>query len=94
MGIIELLRQYFKNGFELVAKKRKRCVCKMNVVIFQLIINIPVATPVMAALAAFTFPKYSGARNNALAPNIFIKCPVTVKKRMHQKISNTWAFLK
>lgn len=92
--MMELLRQYFKKGFVLVAKKRKRCVCKMKVVIFQLIIKTPVATPVIAALAAFTFPRYSGARNNALAPNNFIKCPVIVKKRMHQKISSTWAFLK
>jgi hypothetical protein len=66
----------------------------MKVVIFQLIIKTPAATPVIAAPAAFTFPRYSGARNNALAPNIFIKFPVSVKKRMNQKISNTWAFLK
>ena len=80
-----LLRQYFKKGFELVAKKRKRLLCKIKVVIFQLIIKIPVATPVIAAPAAFTFPRYSGARNKVLAPNIFKKCPVIVKKSINQK---------
>ena len=89
MGIMELLRQYFKNGFELVAKKRNRLLCKMNVVIFQFIINIPIAMPVMAAPPAFTFPRYSGARNNPLAPNIFMKFPVMVKNNMNQKIRST-----
>jgi hypothetical protein len=91
---MELLRQYFKKGFVLVARNLKRWLCNMNVVIFQLIIYIPVAMPVIAAPAAFTSPRYSGARNNELAPNIFMKFPVIVKKRMHQKISNTCAFLK
>jgi hypothetical protein len=68
-----LLRQYFKKGCELVAKKRNLPLCKIKVVIFQLIINIPVATPVIAAPAAFTVPKYSGARNKVLAPNDPIK---------------------
>ena len=67
---MELLTQYFKKGFELVARKRKRLLCKMKVVIFQLIIKTPVAIPVMAAPPALTLPRYSGARNNAW-PRIF-----------------------
>jgi hypothetical protein len=35
---------------------------------FQLMIKTPAATPVIAAPAIFTVPKYSGARNNVLAP--------------------------
>jgi hypothetical protein len=54
----------------------------------------PAAIPVIAAPAAFTFPRYSGARNKAFAPNIFIKFPVSVRKSMNQKINNTCAFLK
>jgi hypothetical protein len=87
--MMELLRQYFKKGFVVVAKNLNRILCKINVVMFQLIINIPVATPVMAAPAAFTLPRYSGARNNALAPKIFIKLPVTKRKRINQKMSST-----
>jgi hypothetical protein len=91
---MELLIQYFKKGFEFVARNRKRWLCKIKVVIFQLIINMPVAIPVIAAPPAFTLPKYSGARNKAFAPNNFIKLPVIVKKRISQKIRSTWDFLK
>jgi hypothetical protein len=66
----------------------------MNVVIFQLIIKIPVATPVMAAPAAFTLPRYSGARNNVLAPKNSMKFPEMVRKRISHKTSNTCDFLK
>jgi hypothetical protein len=94
IGMIALLTQYFKKGFELVAKKRNRPLCKINVVISQLIINIPVATPVIAPPAAFTFPKYSGARNKVFAPNEPIKCPETVRKSISHKIKSTCDFLK
>jgi hypothetical protein len=77
-----------------VARKRNRPLCKINVVIFQLMINIPVQIPVIAAPAAFTFPRYSGARNKVLAPKDFIKIPETVKKRISHKINNTCDFLK
>lgn len=93
-GIIALLIQYLKNGLEVVAKKRQRLLCNMNVVIFQLMMKTAVAIPVIAAPPAFTFPMYSGARNNPLAPKIFKKCPVSVRKRINQKINKTWNFLK
>jgi hypothetical protein len=66
----------------------------MNVVIFQLIMKIPVAMPVMAAPAAFTLPRYSGARNKVLAPKNSIKFPETVRKSISHKINNTCDFLK
>jgi len=92
--MIALLIQYFKKGFDPVAKNLKRMLCKVKVVIFQLMIKMPVAIPVIAAPAAFTFPRYSGARNNPLAPKISIKFPVRVKKRISQKNNNTCDFLK
>jgi len=61
---------------------------------FQLITNIPVVIPTIAAAAPFTFPKYSGARNSASAPKVFMKFPVIVAKSITQKISSTWNFLK
>jgi hypothetical protein len=67
-GITALLIQYFKNGLDVVAKNLQRLLCKINVVIFQLIIKIPMAIPVIAALSALTLPKYSGAKNKASAP--------------------------
>jgi hypothetical protein len=42
----------------------------------------------------FTLPKYSGAKNKALAPKVFIKPPFTALNRMYQKMSITWYFLK
>ena len=53
---MELFTQYFRNGFESVARKRKRLLCKIKVVIFQLIIKTAAAIPVIAAPPAFTFP--------------------------------------
>jgi hypothetical protein len=64
------------------------------VVIFQLIINTAIAIPTRAALAAFTFPKYSGARNKALAPKFSIKCPSIVLNRIAHNNNKTWNFLK
>jgi hypothetical protein len=46
----------------------------------------------MAELNEFTFPKYSGARNNESAPKAFINEPFTVAKRTNQNTSNTWYF--
>ena len=85
--------QYFKNGFVVVAKKRKCLLNKINVVIFQLIIKTPVAAPTTPALMLFTLPKYSGARNNAYAPKDSIKPALTVLNKMYQKNNNTWNFL-
>jgi hypothetical protein len=64
------------------------------VVIFQLMINTPVVMPVIAAPPAFTFPRYSGARNNAFAPKIFMKFPVITRNNMHQKMSKDCDFLR
>ena len=68
MGNSALLIQYFKKGLFVVAKNLKRLLCKIKVVMFQLIIKTPSATPTMAALSAFTLPKYSGEKNSASAP--------------------------
>ena len=86
---MQLFMQYFRNGFVVVAKKRKCLEKRMKVVIFQLMKKIPTAIPTMPAANAFTFPRYSGARNKESAPKDFMKCPLTVLKRIYQKISNT-----
>jgi hypothetical protein len=61
---------------------------------FQHIINTPMEMPIIAALMEFTLPKYSGARNNALAPKVFMKLPLVAAKSIYQKTSITWYFLK
>ena len=94
MGMIELLMQYFRKGFVVADKKRKCLLNKMNVEIFQLIINIPTAIPTIAELKELTLPRYSGARYNESAPNVFMNDPFTVAKRMIQNSNNTWYFLK
>jgi hypothetical protein len=94
IGIMELLMQYFRNGLVVAAKKRKCRVNKMNVEIFQLMMNIPTAIPTIAELMELTLPKYSGARYNESAPNVFMKVPLTVLNRMNQNNSSTWYFLK
>jgi len=60
--------QYFKKGFVVAAKNLNLLVCRMNVVIFQLIKKTPMAIPTNAALITFTVPIYSGTKNNASAP--------------------------
>jgi hypothetical protein len=56
----------------------------MKVVMFQLIIKTPTAMPIMEALKPFTEPRYSGARYNASAPNIFMKLPFNMLNNMPQ----------
>jgi hypothetical protein len=90
----ELLMQYLRNGLVVVARNLKCRVNKMKVVIFQLIMNTAVAAPTMEALSAFTCPRYSGAKNSELAPNVCMKCPLTVLKRRNQNNNSTWNFLK
>jgi hypothetical protein len=77
-----------------VARKRRLLLCKIKVVIFQLIIKMPTANPTMAVLIAVTSPKYSGARNRESAPKVRIKFPVTVANKIYQKTRNTWYFRK
>ena len=60
--------QYFKNGLEVAAKNLNLLVCKIKVVMFQLIKKTPTPTPTKAALRAFTLPKYSGTKNKESAP--------------------------
>jgi hypothetical protein len=86
--------QYFKNGYRVAARKVKYRLKSINVVMFQHIIKTPIATPIKAALKKFTSPKYSGARNRALAPNVFIKEPSTTPKSSSQNNNKTWYFLK
>ena len=86
--------QYFRNGNCVAAKKLKCLLKRINVVMFQLIINTPTAIPISAVLSEFTLPKYSGARNNASAPKDFMKLPFTTLNIRAQKMRNTWYFLK
>ena len=60
--------QYFKKGCAVVAKNLMCFVCRINVVIFQLIINEPIVNPTKAILKAPTFPKYSGSNIKESAP--------------------------
>ena len=94
MGMMELLIQYFKNGFVVAAMNRKWRLNRMKVEIFQLMMNIPIDIPTIAELIELTFPRYSGARKSESAPKVFIKLPFTVLNKMNQKTSNTWYFLK
>src|SRR5882757_1551814 len=89
-GSKELLIQYFKNGFDVVAKNLLRLLCKIKVVTFQLIIKTPMATPTITALSTFTLPRYSGAKNSASAPKLFINPLLMVLVSKYQNISNTW----
>ena len=66
----------------------------MKLAMFQLIINIPTDIPTIAELNELTLPKYSGARNNESAPNVFMNVPFTVLNRINQNNNNTWYFLK
>jgi hypothetical protein len=92
--MIELLMQYFKNGFVVAARKRKCLLNRINVAIFQLMINIPILAPTIAELKELTFPRYSGARNKESAPKVFIKLPLMVLNITNQKSSRTWYFLR
>ena len=91
---MELLIQYLRNGLVVAARNRKCLLNKMNVEIFQLMMNIPTAIPKKAELSELTFPKYSGANNKESAPNVFMKVPFEVLKRINQKTNRTWYFLK
>jgi len=86
--------QYFKKGFPVVARNLNLRLCRMKVVIFQLMIKTPNAIPVMKAPRIFTDPKYSGEKNKASAPNPFMKPLFTVLNNRYQKKSRTWYFLK
>jgi hypothetical protein len=94
MGITALFMQYFRKGLAVVARNLQYPACRIKVVMFQLIINIAMEKPTIAALRAFTLPIYSGPRNNELAPKLFMKVPLTVLKRINQKMRNTWYFRK
>ena len=87
--MIALLIQYFKKGLVVAARKRKCRLNKINVAIFQLMMNMPIEAPTIAELMELTVPRYSGARNKESAPKVFIKVPFTVLKRMNQKINST-----
>src|SRR6476660_2188896 len=91
---MELLIQYLRKGLVVVARNLKCRLNKMNVVIFQLMMYTAVAAPTIAALSAFTCPRYSGARKSELAPKVCIKFPLTVLNRINQNNSSPWNFLK
>src|SRR5262245_53792031 len=86
--------QYFKKGLVVAARNLKYLLSKTNVLIFQLMINMPIAMPTRAALIEFTLSRYSGARNNESAPNVSMKLPFTTLNKINQKTSKTWYFLK
>ena len=93
-GNTALFKQYFKNGFDVVARNLHRLLCKINVVTFQLIIKTPNAPPTITAPNTFTLPKYSGAKNKASAPKVFKKPLLIVLTSKYQNTSNSWNFLK
>ena len=86
--------QYLRKGYWVAAKKVKCRLNRIKVATFQHMINTPMDMPIIAALIEFTFPKYSGAKNKAFAPNVFMKLPLTAAKSIYQKTSITWYFLK
>jgi len=88
-GMMQLLIQYFKNGLVVAARKRKWRLKRIKEAIFQLMINMPIEAPTIAELIEFTLPKYSGARNNESAPNVFMKVPLTTAKSTNQNNSKT-----
>src|ERR1700741_3913389 len=92
--MIALFVQYFKKGLVVAARNLKCLLYKINVLIFQLMINMPIEAPTSAALIEFTLPRYSGARKRESAPNVSIKLPLTVANRITQKSNSTWYFLK
>lgn len=91
---MKLFMQYFRNGL-VVADKNLKCRLKrIKLVMFQLIMNIPMDIPTIAAPNQFTLPRYSGARNKESAPKDLMKVPLIVLKSMNQKTNRTWYFLK
>ena len=82
--------QYFKNGCAVVARKRTFLLCRIKVVMFQLMIKVATVKPTILVLSAFTLPRYSGASINEFAPYGFRKFPVTVAKSIYQESSITW----
>ena len=94
IGITALLVQYFKKGLVVAARNLKCLLNKINELMFQLMINMPMDAPTKAALMEFTLSRYSGARKRESAPNVFMKLPFTTAKRINQKSNNTWYFRK
>src|SRR5262245_25536222 len=86
--------QYFRKGLVVAARNRKCLLNKIKVEIFQLMMNMAMEAPTIAELIEFTFPRYSGARYNESAPNVFMNDPLTVAKSTNQNKSRAWYFLK
>ena len=82
--MIALFIQNFRNGFDVVARKRKYLLNRIKQVIFQLIIKIPIAMPTNAAAKKSIFPKYSGARKRESTPYFVMNLFPTDKKRINQ----------
>src|SRR5690349_3055919 len=89
-----LFTQYFTKGYWVAARKVKCRLNKIKVVMFQHMMNTPTNRPSMAVLNALTSPRYSGARNKALAPKDFIKEPLTTANKTTQNTNRIWYFLK
>jgi hypothetical protein len=85
-----LLIQYFKKGCAVVARNRTTLLCRIKVVMFQLMINTPMATPTIAELKKLTLPMYSGARNKDTAPKLLMKLPAMVANNIYQNTKNIW----
>ena len=82
--------QYFRKGYCVAAKKLKCLLNRINVVMFQHMMKTAMAIPIIAKLMEVTLPKYSGARNKASAPKLFIKLLFATANMRNQKINNTW----
>jgi hypothetical protein len=88
------LIQYFKKGNCVAARNVKCLLNRIKVVMFQHMMNTPIAIPMIMALKEFTLPRYSGAKKRASAPNDFMKLPFTTLNIKNQKARKTWYFLK
>jgi hypothetical protein len=76
--------QYFKNGCAVVARNLTFLLCRMNVVMFQLMIKMPIAKPDNTCTERCYFAKILRRKKSELAPNVNIKAPETVAKRIYQ----------
>jgi hypothetical protein len=79
--------QYFKKGLEVVAKNLNSLLCKIKVVICQLMMKIPIAMPTINVLNGLTFPIYSGDRKSASAPTELKKSPLIMMTNKNQNTS-------
>jgi hypothetical protein len=77
---MKLLKEYFMNVFESVARKGKRKLLRIKLEILNAIINAPSAIPIMKNGRTPVFPKYSGSKNKYGIPKrVAIVCVMNPK---------------